>query len=142
MSAPERSSALTTAAILLTAALAVIGAVQYWDAESTYQRQSPDPYRVADQATRLAGIRDAVPANAVLGYLTDLPTEDTPATAMFFAAQYQLAPRLLQKDQSHELVLGNFTRPADFAALGRQHGLRLERDFGNGVVLFRKEAQP
>jgi hypothetical protein len=37
------------------------------------------------------------------------------------------------------LVLGNFTRPADFAAAGRSQGLRQQQDFGNGVVLFRRD---
>jgi hypothetical protein len=83
-----------------------------------------------------------VSANAILGYLTDIPTEDILATSMFLAAQYELAPRILQKSDAFDAVLGNFTRPADFASLGRQHGLRLDRDFGNGVVLFRRETSP
>lgn len=133
---------LITAAVLLAAALSVLGCVQYWDAESSYQHQSPDPYRIADQEARFAGLRAAVPENAVLGYLTDTPMEDTLGTSMFFAAQYHLAPRLLQKTQWHDLVLGNFAKPADFASFGKQRGLRLDRDFGNGVVLFRNEAHP
>jgi hypothetical protein len=138
---PNSSTALVTAAVMLAAALSLAGSVQYWNAESDYQHQSPDPYRIADQATRLADFRTAVPPDAILGYLTDVPADNTLNASMFFAAQYQLAPRLLQKDQSHDLVLGNFARPADFASLGQQHGLRIERDFGNGILLFRKEAK-
>jgi hypothetical protein len=136
------AAAKSTAGVLLAATLSLWGAVQYWDAESAYQRQSPDPYRIADQTARFAEFRAAVPANAILGYLTDVPAEDTLATSMFLAAQYTLAPRLLQKGDSFDAVLGNFTRPGDFTSLGRQHGLRLENDFGNGVVLFRREARP
>src|SRR5947209_2641638 len=120
----NQSTLLITGGMLLAAALSLAGAIQYWSAESAYQRQSADQYRIADQAARLAGVRDAVPANAVLGYLTDRPADDTLATSMFFAAQYALAPRLLQKSQTQDLVLGNFTKPADFAAPGREHGLR------------------
>jgi hypothetical protein len=50
-----------------------------------------------------------------------------------------LAPRLLEKTTNHQQVLGNFTRPADFAAIGRQYGLSLQHDFGNGVVLYRRD---
>ena len=131
-----------TTAVLLAAALSLWGSIQYSGAESAYQRQSPDLYRIADQAARFAELRATVPANAILGYLTDVPAEDILATSMFLAAQYELAPRVLQRGDSFEAVLGNFTRPADFASLGRQHGLRLERDFGNGVVLFRREVHP
>jgi hypothetical protein len=125
---------------MLACVLSLIGSLLYWVNESTYQRQSPDPYRIADQAARFAGLRGAVPVDAIVGYLADLPPEDTTAQVMFLAAQYHLAPRLLQKRDDYDFVLGNFTRPADFASIGRQHGLRIERDFGNGVVLFRKEA--
>lgn len=60
---------------------------------------------------------------------------------MFLAAQYTLAPRLLDKKINYQQVLGNFTRPADFAAIGRQYGLTLQRDFGPGVVLYRGDAR-
>lgn len=140
MAAP--STSLVRAAVLIAAALAFLGAVQFWDAETAYERQSPDPYRIADQAVRLADLRAAVPPNAVLGYLADVPFEDTLGSSMYFAAQYQLAPRILERTEAADLVFGNFTRPADFAALGRARGLLLQRDFGNGVVLFRREAHP
>ena len=128
--------------MLVAAGLSLWGSVQYWDAETAYQRQSPDPYRLADQAARLADFRAAVPAGAVLGYITDVPQEDPLAASMFFVAQYMLAPRILRQSDAPDLVMGNFTRPGDFAAVGRQHGLQLQRDFGNGVVLFRREAHP
>ena len=128
--------------MLVAAALSLWGSVQYWDAETAYQRQSPDPYGLAGQAARLADFQAAVPADAILGYLTDVPPEDPRASSMFFAAQFALAPRILRQTDAADLVLGNFTRPGDFAAAGRQHGLQLQRDFGNGIVLFRREAHP
>lgn len=137
---PGGSQSLITGAVILAAALSLFGSIQYWDAESTYQRQSPDPYRVGDQAARFGELRDSVPDGAILGYVTDVPADGILASSMFFGAQYALAPRLLQKGDSYDLVLGNFTKPADFRSVGNQHGLRMERDFGNGVVLFRREA--
>jgi hypothetical protein len=74
----------------------------------------------------------------VLGYLTD----DEPVGGGFVSAQFYLAPRLLQESATHDRVLGNFAKPADYAAIGRRHGLRVERDFNNGVVLFRREPSP
>ncbi|HEY3738194.1 MAG TPA: hypothetical protein VGL53_00045 [Bryobacteraceae bacterium] len=132
---------LVNGAVIASAALAVLGAIQYWGAETAYQRDSPDVYKVAEQSARLADFRAAVPADAILGYLTDVPTESTVGSTMFFAAQYALAPRLLQKTDALDLVLGNFTKPGDYTAIGKQHALRVVRDFGNGIVLFRKEAR-
>lgn len=129
-------------AIVASVFLGLWGAVQYVDKETAYQRQSPDPFGVAAQEERLAGLRAAVPAEATLGYVTDVPLGETLGSSMFYVAQYHLAPRLLQKGSAYDLVLGNFTRPGDYGSVGRQQGLRLERDFGSGVVLFRREARP
>jgi hypothetical protein len=96
---------------MLATALSLVGAVEYWDAETTYQKQSADPYRIADQAARLEGLRASLPADAILGYFTDVPAEEALATSMFFAAQYALAPRLLQKGDSLDLVLGTLPSP-------------------------------
>jgi hypothetical protein len=129
----------TNVGVLLAAALALWGVVEYFGFESSYQKQYHDPYLIAAQAARLENFREAVSSDAVLGYLTDATPGSVTADSMFLAAQYTLAPRLLQKDASHQQVLGNFTRQADFAAIGTQYGLILERDFGNGVVLYRGE---
>lgn len=129
------------AGVALAALLALWGSFAYLRFESNYQQQYRDPYEVAAQVSRFETFGTAVPEKAILGYLTDLAPGSITADAMFGAAQYVLAPRLLQKSTEYDLVLGNFTKPSDFAALGSAHGLRLERDFGNGVVLFRREVR-
>ena len=127
--------------VAAAALLSLWGAVQYFGFETGFQKQNRDPYQIAATAARLEGIRASLPANAELGYLTDLEPGGVADSAMFNGAQYFLAPRLLNKDADRPQVLGNFSRPVDYGAIGRQHGLRIERDFQNGVVLFRKEAQ-
>jgi hypothetical protein len=125
--------------VAAAAALSLWGVIEYFGFETAYQRQYRDPYKIAAQAARLEGARATVPEDAILGYLTDLEQGSAAASALFNGAQYALAPRILRQDTARTEVLGNFTRPEDYAALGRQHGLVVERDFGNGVVLFRKE---
>jgi hypothetical protein len=122
--------------------LSIWGAIAYFGYEAEFEQQSRDPYRIAAQTARLEDLRASVPQDAILGYLTDLEAGSMGATVAFNAAQYALAPRLLRPDAAQRLVLGNFAHPADFAALGHQHGLRVERDFGSGVVLFRRDSQP
>jgi hypothetical protein len=127
--------------VALATALSMWGAVEYFGFETGYQKQSRDPYHVAAQAARLEGVSALVPEEAVLGYMTDLEPGSPSAWAMFKAAQYTLAPRiLLQNNSAQSRVLGNFARPADFGAVGKQQGLSIERDFQNGVVLFRKDS--
>ena len=93
-------------------------------------------FRLITAATLLLA---AVPAGAEMGYLTDAAPGSVADTSMLLSAQYVLAPRLVARGAAHEWVVGNFTRPGDFAAIGRNNGVRLVQDFGNGVVLFRKE---
>lgn len=129
------------AAAAVTALLSLWGVYEYARFESSYQQQFHDPYKVAAQYSRFEAPQAAVPENAALGYLTDLAPGSIVASTMFDGAQYVLAPRLLQQSTAYDLVLGNFSKPADFAALGRQHGLRVEHDFGDGVMLYRREAR-
>ena len=134
------SAVRVQAAVAAAALLSLWGTVEYFGAESEFQKQSRDPNQIAAQTARLEGIRAVTPENAVLGYVTDVARENIQAQVMFNVAQYVLAPRLIQHDTAHDWALGNFTHPADFAAVGRQYGLRVERDLGSGVILFRKES--
>ena len=127
-------------AVAAAALLSVWGTFQYFQFETEFQKQPADPYQIHAQATRLEAVRAATPENAALGYLTDAPPGSVADGALFSGAQYALAPRLLQRYSNQERVLGNFARPADFAEFGRTKGLRVERDFGSGVVLFQRES--
>jgi hypothetical protein len=42
------------------------------------------------------------------------------------------------KGTSSKFVIGSFGKPADFAGIGCTHGLRLERDFGDGRVVYQR----
>ena len=129
------------AGITIAAVLCLWGSFRYYGFETAYQRQNQDPYMVSAQFTRLGPLLSVVPENAVMGYLTDAQPGSVSDSAMLGTAQYVLAPRLLTKGSGPDWVLGNFARPADFAALADSHGLRLQKDFGNGVVLFRKAGE-
>lgn len=129
----------TVVGVLVAAVLALWGVLEYVGFERSYQEQYRDPYQIKAQSTRLEGFREAVHSDAILGYLSDAAPGSEVSDSMFLAAQYTLAPRLLEKTTNHQQVLGNFTRPADFAAIGRQYGLSLQHDFGNGVVLYRRD---
>lgn len=134
-----RDSRRVLTGVVLAVLLCVWGAYQSYEAEVSYEQQYSDAYSVAVQVRRLSPALAVVPANTVLGYVTDVAVGSDVDSIMINTAEFVLAPRLIERAGSHEWVLGNFLRPADFASLGRSKGLRLDRDFGNGVVLFHKE---
>lgn len=119
--------------LIAVALLAVWGAVESFQIES--EDNAGDPYMVSLQPARLAGVIEAIPRAAVVGYVSD-QNNSTAALAMFNSARYTLAPRLLVEGTDRDWVLGNFTKPADYAAIARERGLRVVQDFGNGVVLL------
>jgi hypothetical protein len=115
-------------------------AIALWCAIVNYQLESytvqSDPYKAAEQADRLAGAMQTLPATGVVGYISDV-ADSTAALAMFNTSRYALAPRMLVDGVDREFVLGNFTKAPDYEAFAREHHLVLLRDFGGGIAVFR-----
>lgn len=111
----------------------------FFESENARNKAQRDPYMAGAQDARFAALAEAVPQDAELGYLSDAEAGSVLAQTLLYGAQYALAPRLVRDGAGPLWTLGNFTRPLDYAAFGAPHGLKVERDFGNGVVLFRKE---
>jgi hypothetical protein len=98
-----------------------------------------DQYRIEEMSARYLPLAAALSNGVkVIGYLSDSPLDQPRGQVMFFSAQYALAPRLLSSKPDREWVLGNFAQQADWNAAGAAQGLVVERDLGNGLVLFRK----
>jgi hypothetical protein len=100
---------------------------------------------ISTNERRFAELRAMLPARGVVGYVGHPePTGPTPREAnaaallhfrRYLLAQYALAPVVLSESTEPELVIGNF-EPG--AVLPARPGLRVLRDFGNGLVLFRR----
>jgi hypothetical protein len=94
---------------------------------------------------RFAQLRTMLPARGVVGYLGHpepagaTPREANAAALLHFRryllAQYTLAPILLIESTKPEFVVGNFDPGA---APPTSAGLHAVRDFGDGLLLFRR----
>jgi len=124
----------TIAGITVSALLSIYGALQFYGEQQERNRLQPDPYKLVDQERRFAPVREMVPPDALVGYVSDL----TEQPALIRTAQYVLAPRLLVSRPASDWVVGNFAWPQDFAAFARAHGLILVKEFPDGVILFRR----
>jgi hypothetical protein len=132
------------AGIAVVAALAVSGALDYAQFLSEYSRNA-DQFQIAAQAARFRDALAALPAAGIVGYVSDVPPGSVQAQAMFGAAQYALAPRVLvplKNGAKAESVIGSFARPDEAPRVAAEHGLLTVSDYGNGVVLFRREPRP
>lgn len=94
---------------------------------------------------RFEALKSMLPSRGVIGYLGYRPTpgstpEEANAAALqhfrrYLLAQYALAPLLLVEGTAPDLVIGNFDGSAPVQP---PPGFRLLRDFGSGVVLYRR----
>jgi hypothetical protein len=104
---------------------------------------TPDPYTVEQQVVRMRPVLSELPNVKTAGYISDLPTTTIGGSAAFYAAQYAVAPVLLEEEtkHKHDWVIGNFSKPQDYAAAGRPFMLVIAKDVGQGVILFRRVAE-
>jgi hypothetical protein len=129
-------------ALLLLYALAS-GAAWLKLATSTTGRTAPDEISIYER--RFDGLRAALPARGVVGYLgrtdpagrthAERDASSLLAFKRYLLAQYALAPVVLIESTEPDLVVGNFDQGR---APSTPAGFRIERDFGNGLVLFRR----
>jgi len=122
------------AGVAIAALLSVAGATEFYGEQTERNRVERDPYKVSDQVIRFAPVKEIVPPDAQVGYVSDVAADP----ALVLTAQYALAPRLIVRNPASGWVIGNFSKPQDFAAFGRGRGLTLVKEFPSGVVLFRR----
>jgi hypothetical protein len=126
------------------ALLALWSTVDFYGATAAAVVPGADPYKIADQAARFQDLAPALPATGIIGYVSDVPTSETLGAVLLDGAQYALAPRLIREQRLQpgaEWVMGNFSKPLEVTQFGKERGLTLVKDFGNGVVLYKNEAR-
>lgn len=140
---PPSASIGALATVALVTLLALFGALNYYGFLGEYSSAHTDPYEIGAQQSRFEQALAAVPPGARLGYLSDLPAGDQ-ETAAFNIARYVIAPRLLVETggaATTEWVIGDFTGVGSPASIGAAHNLRLVKEYGNGLVLYRRNSR-
>ncbi|HKX00630.1 MAG TPA: hypothetical protein VJN43_23015 [Bryobacteraceae bacterium] len=116
------------------ALLSLYGAFAFYGEQSTRNQVSADKYMIGIQEMRFETMKRELPRVPRLGYISDITTQP----AVFLSAQYALAPALLVDSPREEWLVGNFSKPMDYAEFGRARKLVLVKDYSNGVVLYRR----
>jgi hypothetical protein len=140
----QPSSGQVLAACAAVALLALWSTVDFYDTSSEQAGASADVYKIGEQPARLQDLMSALPATGIVGYVSDAPTSQTIGAVLYSGAQYTLAPRLVTSQSvtpEPQWVIGDFSKPVDVAQFGNQRGLTLVRDFGNGAVLYKRQAR-
>ncbi len=122
--------------------LTLSSSLGFFDLYMAYYKANPDPWAVAKQEVRFDALRDELPVTSTLGYYSDVSSGRGGNPAAFYVALYDMVPHILVRDSASfkpDLVLGNFGRRPDLGQLERENGLKLVKDYGRGVMLFRRE---
>jgi hypothetical protein len=144
----ESSWPLTRARIALLLVLLYAGASTLrWLHRGTEWTSGPVEDEISRYERRFQDLRAFLPERGTVGYLghpepTGATPRDSNAAALLhfrrlLLAQYALAPLVLIENTEPEFVLGNFDAGA---VPPPPPGMRVMRDLGNGLVLFRRLA--
>lgn len=98
---------------------------------------------ISQYENRFINLRQLLPQRGVIGYISDDENEDDQdfTDSRIFLAQYYLSPVILVRSSDYSLVVGNFLDLTPDLETYRKQGLIPLKDFGNGVVLFRRDFQ-
>ena len=104
--------------------------------------QSGDP--ISGYEKRFTGLRQVLPRNGAVGFLCDVPAPflkgDNVRAGTLYLTQYVLAPVVVYDTAQYPLVVGNFhSLPHPSPELLKSLRLRPIANYGNGVVLFKRE---
>ncbi len=125
--------------VLLLCVSAVVYSVEICRRTHVLTKAPPD--NISLHEVRLAELRKRLPARGRVGYVADdFDRVDTPrAWRRFATTQYSLAPLILERTTTHELVVGVFDDPGAIPAVAAGGDLLVVEEFGEGVVLFKKK---
>jgi len=94
---------------------------------------------------RLKAVRHSLPEKGVVGYITDKePKEvfsDSYAIQRFYLTRYALSPLIVVNNASQKHVVGDFHEfPPDLKHY-EDKGLIVIKDYGNGIILFKRKVE-
>lgn len=99
--------------------------------------------RITLHESRYEQLKNNLPRHGIVGYVSNLKAEDIrfdPGFGEYYFTQYALAPLVVSRSSEQSLVIGNFL-PAASVTPAAVTNMVLVQDFGNGIMLFRREGQ-
>ena len=89
---------------------------------------------------RFRELREALPAEGPVGYISDdtTPKDGYIGTKSYYLTQFAVAPIVVEAGATRDFVIGNFLK---FDPHQVPRDLVIVRDFGNGLIVFRKKSE-
>jgi len=129
MISPRR--ALLGNSLILFMALLALGTLAGY--RSALKQNAGKADVIAWNIARFEDLRAVLPARGIVGYVSDADDTET-----YYLAQYCLAPVVVVRDVSRDLIVANAKSPAAIAKLAAANDLAVVRDFHDGVAVLRR----
>lgn len=111
----------------------------------------PDKDPVTIHEARIAQLKGSLPASGEVGYVTTVENEQIFAyeramknveyLAQYALTQYTLAPLIVRNSPELPLVVGNFLDGPPAPGFLEKNGLVPIKDFGDGLILYRRDVR-
>ncbi|HYW43392.1 MAG TPA: hypothetical protein VE959_11090 [Bryobacteraceae bacterium] len=128
-------------AVGIAAVLPLWGAYSFYETQTAHPALPADPYQVEALSVRLEAVRQIVPEDAVMGFITDAPPTSDMFQTWYYVTQYALAPRLLERGPDRAWVLAMFANPYALRETAARYRLTLNRFLGPNIALLQNEAR-
>ena len=112
----------------------------------------PEKAPVTIHEERILKLKPMLPASGEVGYVTTVENDRIFAAEKAFRnveflgqydlTQYTLAPLIVRNSPALPLVVGNFIDGPPAPGFLEKNGLTPLKDFGEGLILYRREARP
>jgi len=112
----------------------------------------PERNPVSLHEERILQLKPFLPAAGEVGYATTVENDrifgfeksftNVEFLAQYVLAQYTLAPLIVRNSPERPLVVGNFLDGPAAPGFLEPHGLVPLKDFGDGLILYRREPKP
>ncbi|MHB8908709.1 MAG: hypothetical protein ACYDAA_07500 [Syntrophales bacterium] len=109
-----------------------------------------DPVTIHEE--RIRQLKPFLPASGVVGYVTTVENSrifadektfrNVEYLAQYVLTQYTLAPLIVRNSPEFPLVIGNFLDGPPAPGFLEKNGLVPVKDFGDGLILYRRGATP
>ena len=109
----------------------------------------PDKDPVTIHEARIAQLKGSLPASGEVGYVTTVENKQIFAyerafqnvefLAQYVLTQYTLAPLIVRNSPELPLVVGNFLDGPPAPGFLEKNGLVQIKDFGDGLILYRRD---
>ncbi len=128
--------------IILLIFISLLSNINLFKKSFILYREKGGSNKITAYLDRFDNIRKDLPLNGIVGYISDMrPYDSEDGTWDYYLTQYELCPLVIDMNNDHKWVVGNFSSNTSFIPNSSLSNLVPVRNYGNGLILFRNKVK-